>query len=535
MGNEIPNEYRTIPNLLETKADKHENKTFLQYADRAISYGALDRQTNAIAHGFLEIGVRPGDQVCLYLYNSLEYLYTYLALSKIGAVTVPIDTRFSGEALGHILSETTADTILIDARTKADYEAVRSHSSYDENEFFIGDQDLGDRYRAFDELLSGHSTPPSTAEVDETDTLSIIFNQRRGSERPRGVLLPHYSYLNTGWEAGRQLFEFTTDDRVFINLPLYSIFTFQVGVMAPLLADAKLVLADRFDPDTFWSEINNVEATVFLYLSRMLSVLYNQDSDSTANTNTVEKAIGHGWGFDNDEEIISGFEERFDISVFEGYGVTQSATLVTYNSPADRRIGSVGKPVSYVDIAIVDEDGWPVKQGDTGEIVVRPNRPNTMMQRYYRDAEGTVEDCRNQWIHTEDIGYLDGDGYLYFIANQDNSIYRGRIAGRISSLEVESVISSMPAVEETVVVGLTNDFGKDDIMAIVVPTEGAELSPMEICRYCEKNLPHLKVPRFIELCETLPRNSTGKVQKSKLRSEGPQNAWDREIGYDLNR
>lgn len=276
---------------------------------------------------------------------------------------------------------------------------------------------------------------------------------------------------------------------------------------------------------------------MILYLGRLLSVLYNRSTGPEPAAETVEMAIGHGFGFGTDETLIREFESRFDITVLEGYGVTQTSTIATYNTPDDRRIGSSGKAVSYADVEIVDENDWPVDPGESGEIVVRPKRPNTMLQGYLNEPEQTVEVCRNQWIHSGDIGYKDEDGFVYFIANEDNSIYRGRIAGRVSSLEIQGVIDAHPSVRESVVVGVENRRGTEEIKAVVIPEDDAEteLSPIDVYRHCKRSLPYLKVPRYVEIRAEIPRSPTGKVRRKSLRESGVGSAWDREAGYEFSR
>lgn len=527
-----PDTVRTLPDALERQVTRQPDTPFLHYADRQITYSDLDSQANAVAEGLRLAGVEPGDTVCLSLYNSPAYVFTVFALAKLGAVAAPIDTRFTGDTLAYVLSQTGADVILLDAGTRSEYEAVRDQVPNLTAEFFVGDRQ-DHQYRPFDELRGEPSADPPRADVSGTETASVTYVQRHAAERPKGVILPHYSYVNTGREAA-DLFDFGPEDRVFTTLPLYSIFTVQLGVMGALLSDAEFVLGQQFDPDRFWDRIEAQQATAFLYLSRMLSVLYNQEAGPEDGAESVEWAIGHGFGFDTDEELIRNFEKRFGITVLEGYGVTEVATIATYNRRDDRRPGSVGKPVSYVDVRVVDDEDRPVEQGETGEIVVRPTRPNTMMQGYYDDPEETVEAWRNQWIHTRDIGYLDEDGFLYFVANRDNSIYRGTVAGRISSLEIESVIDAIQGVADSAVVGVTNDRGSEEIKAVVVPAGDTDINPVDICQHCERQLPYLKVPRFIETREVLPRSPSGKVQKREL-SDGVRGAWDRESGYELSR
>lgn len=530
-----PERLSTVRDVIGEEADKNADESFLHCRGRTVTYAELDRRANAIANEFAARGIEPGDHVCLFMYNSPEYVELFFALAKLGAVAVPVDTRFTGETLAHVLSHADADTICFDAKTRQTYEEIRTQVPNISAEYFVGEVSGQYPYREFEQLLSGDGSAPPDASVGKADPMSIIYVQKNAAERPKGVVLPHYSYINTGWEASRNLFEFSDDDRVFTTLPLYSSFTFQLGVMGALLTDAVFILETQFDPSQFWGQIESHDATVFLYLSRMLSVLYNLDSEPDDHETPAELAIGHSFGFATDEEMFHNFEERFGVTVLEGYGVTEAATVATYNRPADRKLASVGTEASHVELTIVDEDDWPVSQGETGEIVVRPTRPHTMMKEYYEEPDATIDALRNQWLHTGSIGYRDQDGYLHFVANRDNSIYRGRIDGRISSLEIESVIDAHPDVRKSAVVGVTNEGGKEEIKAAVVPDDDARLTPVDVCKHCEEQLPYLKVPRYIEIRDQLHRSPSGKIKKRELQAEGTNDAWDRKSGYDLRR
>lgn len=524
----------TLGAALERKAAESEATPFLRYRDERVTYGELNRRANAVANGLRTRGVTPDGTVCLFMYNSIEYVVLYFALAKLGAVVAPIDTRFTGETLAAALVKSDAGTVFIDERTREAYEAVRADLPNVTAEYFVGDVPADRSFRPFDSLSGGDVEAPPEGERGPAETVSVTFVQRRPTERPKGVCLPQYSYINTGWEVANELFGFDEDDRIFTTLPLYSIFTFQLGVVGALFADAEFVLSDPFDPDTYWRQIEDCEATVMLYLGRMLSVLHSQHSGAEPMETPVALAIGHGFGFGPDETLIREFEDRFDVTVLEGYGVTQTSTIATYNTPEDRRIGSSGKAVPYADVEIVDGNDWPVDTGESGEIVIRPKRPNTMLQGYLGEPERTVEVCRNQWIHSGDIGYKDEDGFVYFIANEDNSIYRGRIAGRVSSLEIEGVIDTAPNVRESAVVGVEDRSGTEEIKAIAVPEDDAELSPIDVYRHCKRSLPYLKVPRYVEIREEMPRNPTGKVRRKRLRESGIETAWDREAGYEFS-
>jgi len=535
LKDQLPMDYRTLPGLIKHKRESVPDDVFFHYERQSMTYEELDIRTNQFANAFLQEGISPGDRVCLYLYNSTEYLCAYLGLTKIGAIAVPVDTRFVSTALEYILSETEPELTLIDSRTIDEYNSVPENIRGSIDVHYVGTDLDSSEYTLIESIISHGEELDTNYTPAEDDVLSLIYVQRKADQDPIGIALPHFSYINTGWEVGKTIFKFDSRDKIFAPLPLYSIFTMQLGIMPSLITDCEFVLGDRFYPETFWETVEETNATIFLYLSRMLSILYNSEKASNYTENPAERAIGHGFGFENDKELIESFENMFNLTVLEGYGVTQAATIVTYNTLEKQKRGSVGQPVSHVEVQIVDDKDRPVKRGETGEILVRPTRPNSMMIEYYNQPEKTVRDCRNQWIHTGDLGYLDEDGFLYFIANEQNSIYRGRIGGQISTLEIESVINSIPAVRECAVVGIENSSRQEEIKAIVSTKEGESIDEIDICKHCEEQLAYAKVPRFIELRDTLPRSPTGKIQKNKLSKTNSGSTWDKTMGYDLSR
>ena len=533
----IPESVRTLGALLERRAFERGDETFFRFAGEAFSYADLDARANEIANELHANGVSSGDVVCIYMYNRPEYLYTIFGLAKLGAIAAPIDTRFTGEALAHILDETGSDVVLLDGDARTAYEGIRNDITNISAEFYVGEDVADSPYRDFELLLGGETTTAPDVEVGGADPCAIIYVQRYRRTHPQGVVLPHFSYVNTGRESCRNLLDLSSDDCVFTTLPFYSSYPIQIGVTGAMITGAEFAFEKQFDSDRFWEWIRRYDATVFLYLGRMLSVLYNQEIRDRDAENPAMYAIGHGFGFGSDETMIANFERRFDVTVLEAYGITPSSTLATANRSGDRRLGSVGKPAPHAEVKIVDEHDWEVQTGETGEILLRSSRSNTMFQGFHDDPELTAEVCRNQWIHTNDVGYVDEDGYLYFVASKTNTIHLGRVAGRISSLEIESVIESHPAVEESVVFGVVGngDDGDEAIKALVVPAEGERVSPIDVSEHCEKQLTYHKLPRFIEVRDSLPRSPSGKVRKDRLRHEEGADVWDRESGYDLTR
>lgn len=526
---------RTVDGLLADKAERAGTSTFFQYQRESYSYAKVNNVANRIASALHEKGVGRGDVVCIYMYNRPEYIYTLFALGKLGAVAAPIDTRFSGPTLISVLSDTSAQVIVLDGDTKATYDGIRTEVSNITIEYFVGESNLDSTYLTFDHLIDADPGGVPTRETNGSDILSVHYINRYQRDQAKGVQMPHYSYIKAAREVADNILHLDNEDCVFTTLPFYNIYTIQAGILSSLISGSRFAFEKRFQCSPFWDWISAYDATVFLYLGRMLAVLYNDSELDNPASNPVTYAFGHGWGFDTDKELFGRFEEQFDISVLEAYGVTP-VMLATSNLPANRKPGSVGQPVSYIDVKIVDENDWEVPTGENGEIIIRSEEPNTTMQGFHNDQELVADVCRNQWIHTNDIGYIDSDGYLHFVANMRNTIHLGRVSAPISSLEIESVIDSHPAVAESFVLGIPTDTGNEEIKAVVVPEDEDNVTPIEIFEYAEKQLTYHKLPRYIKIRPGLPRTSTGKVRVDDLReTELHDGVWDRKNGYDLSR
>jgi len=518
-----PESTRTVTALLEEKAAKLEGAVMMEYGDKQFTYSEWKEQVQAMAGGLRNVGIDKGDHVAILAYNSPEWLLVGWATALLGGVVIPVDTRFKGSDLSFVLNHSDPDLIVFDSHTRDAYEEVKDEVKSTDTELYIGQGNPAQSYRH----VSDFKNRGSMAQIDPTirpdDPLTITYVQRAASEQPLGVTLPHYAFINSGWEMCHNILDLSSDDRVFTTLPMYSCFSQHTAIIGPMLVEAPFAFAWRFEPEDFWKQVRSHEATVVVFLGRMLSVLNNRKSDTPDDANPLRYAVGRG----SDEMLIDEFEQRFDCTVLECYGVAESASLVTSNRPGHRQKGSVGVSLSYTEVAVVDETDQPVSAEETGEVVVRPTRPHTMMTEYYKEPERTLETFRNLWLHTGDIGYKDENGVLYYIDDQHNTIRR--LAGSISSLEIESVLQTHPGIADATIVAVESPTGGDEIKAVVVPEDGSSLTPMDIQTHCKGRLAYHKLPRYITIVESLPKSPSGKISKEELRKI--ESDWDREAGY----
>jgi carnitine-CoA ligase len=245
----------------------------------------------------------------------------------------------------------------------------------------------------------------------------------------------------------------------------------------------------------------------------------------------VRMVIGAAAG----EELITQFEDRFDVAVLDVYGLTETGPVTSIGWD-NRRPGSCGVPTPWYEVRIVDDNDNEVAPGETGQIAVRPKRPFVMMDRYWGNDAATVTAWRNLWFHTGDNAHRDEDGYIWFHERGTDSIRRR--GENVSAWEVEQVLAEHPGLAEATVFGVPSDLGGQEVMVAAVPKPEVAMTPEELLDYCTGKMPHFAVPRYVRFMDKLPRSHAQRVLKHELKADGPEapGTWDREsVGYKVQR
>jgi crotonobetaine/carnitine-CoA ligase len=285
-----------------------------------------------------------------------------------------------------------------------------------------------------------------------------------------------------------------------------------------------MLLIDRFSRSGFWDDVKAHGCTAFFGMGAILDIL-NKDPEGLGSSRGHSLRIG--WGIAMGVEQVKRFSELFGVEFITGYGSTE-VNMVSMTSRRDSKPGSVGRLLDDFEVAIFDECDQALTPGNVGEIVVRPRRPYITFLGYWGKPQQTVDAWRNLWMHTGDAGYIDTDGYLYFVDRIKDVIrYRGN---NVSSLEVENVLLDFPAVQEAAVIPAPSALGgyEQEIQAVLVLAEGQQLDAEAVIHHCSEKLPYYAVPRYLDVVDALPKTSTGKVRKTELRERGLlPTTWDR--------
>ena len=483
---------------------------------RQLTYAALYEEALALAGGLDRLGVAAGEHVLLMLDNHVDHVTAWLALSLTARVEVPVNTAYKGTILRHVIDDSGARVMIIDAVHGAVIAEVAPALLTLERLVVRGDWPADrpvprfpDRLtvQRFEELPAARALP---AALNPWDLIGILYTSGT-TGLSKGVRVTHahaYGY------ATPALFDAQRPDEITLcTLPLFHIGGQWAGVYKSLIGAAGAVVLPRFSATTFWDDVRRYRCSYALLLGAMANFLYRQppsagDRDHTLRRITMVPVIAQ----------LDEFKARFGIeAVATGYGLTEGSTIVRaplgYAEP-----GLAGWLRPDFEARIVDEHDQEVPDGRIGELIVRTRDPWSVMDGYHAMPEATVAAWRNQWLHTGDAFRRDGSGRFWFVDRLKDAVRRR--GENVSSFEVESEINEHPAVLESAIIAVPSDSTEDEIMACVVLRPGGTLQAEALLEFLDARLPYFMVPRYVEFFESLPKTPTEKIQKQVLRSRG---------------
>jgi crotonobetaine/carnitine-CoA ligase len=524
---------RVLGELIDDRGKRLGDKIFLRFKDQTFTYDEIRRYSNRCAHAFKNLGIGKGDKVSIMLPNCPEFLHVWLGLAKIGAVEVPVNTSYKGEFLRHVVDQSDSRIFVIAHEFLDRLKLIENDLRKLEKVVVLGgitkEESAGFNFSmiSFEEFFESPEDPVGT-KVYPWDPMSIIYTSGT-TGLSKGALGPHKFCIVVA-EQMLELRQGGKDDIFFTFLPLYHFNAQALTTVTTLIAEAEMVLSDKFSASRFWDEIRKYKATQFNYLGAVIPILAKQPERPDDIDNPVRIAFGAGCP----QAVMNEVEKRFGFKCLEGFGMTEIGIPIHVRVD-DRRPGSCGKLLDIYEIKLVDDEDNEVPIGEPGEILFRPREPFTMMLEYYNMPEKTLESFRNLWFHTGDLAKRDTDGYFYFVDRKKDALRRR--GENISSFEVERAINSHPSVLESAAVAVPSEVGEDEVKICVVLKPGATLPPKELIRHCNDRMPYFAVPRFVEFVESLPKTPTERVEKYKLKQAGiTPNTWDREkAGYKLER
>ncbi|WP_216829881.1 ATP-dependent acyl-CoA ligase [Alkalihalobacterium elongatum] len=522
----------TFGKIVEHRAIEKPHARFVRFETADLNYEEFHKSGNKLAHAISSLGLSKGDTCAVMLPNSPEFLATWLGLARLGVIEVPVNVGLRGDLLAYILNKAECQAIVISSQWVDRIAELLEKLPHLKHVIVVGEkfeQGLNQvNWYSYAELIDKSVDLPVDVEITHSDPSLILFTS--GTTGPsKGVLLSHRANFSLA-QTACELMDYGPEDRLFTVFPLFHVNARYTTILVALMAGCDVVMHDKFSASKFWDICREEHITAFNFMGSLLTILMKQPERPDDANNPVRKA----YGAPTPLEIYEDFQNRFDVQISEVYGSTELGTAL-YNPAKSFRKGSCGFPVSIYEVEIHDENDQPCPAGVPGEIVVRPKEPWIMFSSYYKMPEATVNAWENLWFHTGDRGRMDEDGYFYFLDRMKDVVRRR--GENISSYEVESVINEHPKVLEAAIIGVPSELSEEEVLAVVILREGEELKPEALLDFCQMRLAHFALPRFVRYVEKLPRNTSHRVEKYKLREEGVTlDTWDRElVGYKVQR
>jgi crotonobetaine/carnitine-CoA ligase len=521
---------KTIGAILEYRAATQPDREVLRFPDAAFSYRQLDEQASRVANALAALGLGKGDRVAVQLPNCPEFAAIWFGLGRAGMIEVPLNVGLRADLLAYTLNQAECKAVVILGEWAPRIDAIRGALTCDPHVIVVGERsaEVTGPATPFADLLTADAARPSTV-VSPDDTSVLLFTS--GTTGPsKGVVLTHNANFFLA-ETNVLTMEYGESERLFTAFPLFHVNAKYTTVLPTFLMDAgSSVVHDKFSASRFWDICRDEAITGINFMGALILMLYKQPERPDDRDNPVRT----GYGAPAPPDITPAFEERFGVTLCEGYGSTELGLAIA-NRPSHRKIGTAGHPVPGLEVQIQDERGDAVPRGTVGEIVVRPQAPHLIVEEYWGMAEATKDAFRNLWFHTGDRGRQDDDGWFVYVDRAKDAIRRR--GENISSWEVERCLSSHPGVLEVAVIGVPSELTEEEVLAVVVPRAGEAVAPEELLDFAQERLPHFAVPRYVSFADDLPRNPQQRVQKFVLREAGlPADAWDREsVGYVVAR
>jgi acyl-CoA synthetase (AMP-forming)/AMP-acid ligase II len=487
-----------------------------------LSYGELWERVQRTANALRGLGLGRGDRLAVLQTNSHQVVEAYFAAAALGAVFIPLNYRAKPPELEHMIGGAGTKVALVGERYAPMLEELRPRLP--SLECVVGLDGEGAGLPRLEDLVRAAPAELAEEEIDDDDTTILMYTSGTTS-LPKGVMLTYNDF--TAYVVNSvELADGTPRGTALLCVPLYHI-AGATNVMTTMFSGRRLVLLRQFDPAEWLATVEREGVTHAFLVPTMVKQVLDHPDFARRDLSTLQ-TLSYG-GAAMPFPVVRRAIEAFPAAVgfVNAFGQTETTSTLTVLGPEDhrldgtaaevernlRRLVSIGRPLPDVEVRIVDDEGGDLPAGEVGELWVRTPR----VMKGYASKEGARSPLRAEgWLPTRDMGWIDGDGYIFLAGRKDDMIIRG--GENIAPAEIEAVLYSHPGVEEAAVIGVADVEWGQKVAAVLAPRPGAELDPAEVVEFCRQRLASFKKPEIVRVVESLPKNQMGKILKKDLRA-----------------
>lgn len=502
-----------VGEYLKRQAQENPQKVAVVCNEVQLSFSDLNLKANRLANWLLDHGMKKGDRAVMLLPNCAEFAVVYFALMKLGIVTVILDFRLSPSEMAPLFDETEAKILITHAKQKTFAERMLREKELLRYVVLLGEEIKKEEENGlydYEQILdSGHPREPDIPISEEDEALYLYTSGTTG--KPKGVVLT-YDHLTYFPESMKAMQSSGVHDVQGAVLPMSHI---SGPIVLNLLIDVghTLVIIDEIRPKKILEEIQRNKINYFHAVPPIFQMILNLPSRERYDLSSLHSVAMMGTVVA--EELMEEWVKAYPHCLArQGYGATETSPLLTLThlDDAPRKMASAGRVCPRAELKIIDQNGKELPTGQVGEIIARGPQ---IMKGYFKNDKATAEKIKDGWYYTGDLGKFDEDGYIYILGRADDMIITGGM--NVYPSELENVLIAHEKVAEAAVVGIPDAERGQALKAVVVPKVGEEISKRELMKFCRERLANFKLPKAIELRESLPRSRTGKVAKRELK------------------
>ncbi|MCB1706061.1 MAG: AMP-binding protein [Halioglobus sp.] len=524
---------RHLGRAIQVQAQQHGDKPFLLFSDDVYTFADVNQRVNELAAGLSALGLQSGDRLAFYMHSAPEVIFLVLAVNKLGAVWVPVNTDYKGGWLLDTINGSRPTVIVSDAAHAARLREVRDALRVQSIVMHGGQEQLAGAVSLASLYVAGAGEPDMSA-LRTGDTCSVLWTSGT-TGKAKGVMQSHNVWFNASLATNEDCqFGLREDDIIFTVLPMYNSAVWVTAIFRALLAGVPLAVDASFSVKTFWQRVDHYRATQCFTLGAMHMFLW----DAPPRDDDADHSLRKLMAIPMPPAVAGPFCKRFNLElVAQGLGQSEAMRLLAPVAGRTQPPGSCGSVVPGIQVRLVDDDGRDVAVGEAGELWVKPLQPHFIFNGYFDNPQATADAFAGEWYKTGDMLRCNEDGFYFFADRKKDAVrYKGR---NISTFEVELAARQHPAIADCAAFGIPSEEleSEQEIMLDVILKPGQVLEALELARFINDNAPYFFVPRYIQFVDSLPYTPTNKVQKFRLRERGvTPMTWDaRAAGFTAER